>query len=311
VSAVAGQSNDLAVIPQNVELVHFGDIIDVDFVGGFEFDWRGTLTPDGFLDGLDGYSEPIFGLCRTEAQIAGDIARIYGKILRSPNVIVRIVDRSNRAVAKLEGAVRTPTRFRIGRKVTLSELIVLAGGLIDGTSGDISIFRPINMSCALTETTAKNDVEIVDRANGSQTISIKISEILTGRPDSNPTILSGDMIMVNRAAPVYVIGAVNNPRPIHSAGQLNVTGAVAMAGGLAKDADGGKFTISRREGSEVKAIDGDLGSIDRKQADDIPLKPFDIVDISGKGVARKKYAPVMVADQAVRLGGELPLRIIE
>ena len=46
-------------------LVHFGDLIDVDVLGGFEFDWRGTLDPDGFLAGFDSFDEPVFGHCRT------------------------------------------------------------------------------------------------------------------------------------------------------------------------------------------------------------------------------------------------------
>ena len=30
------------------DLIHFGDVIDVDVVGSLEFDWRGGLTPEGF-----------------------------------------------------------------------------------------------------------------------------------------------------------------------------------------------------------------------------------------------------------------------
>ena len=52
------------------ELVHYGDIIDVDVVGSFEFDWRGRLTPEGFLDGYDRIEDPVFALCTPESAVA-------------------------------------------------------------------------------------------------------------------------------------------------------------------------------------------------------------------------------------------------
>ena len=66
------------------DLVHFGDVIDVDVVGGFEFDWRGTLTPDGFLDRMEGVTDPVYALCRSESEIAAEIAKILGRTLRDP-----------------------------------------------------------------------------------------------------------------------------------------------------------------------------------------------------------------------------------
>ena len=70
VSTVASQEATPTSTPVPPDdLVHFGDVIDVDVVGGFEFDWRGKLTTEGFLDGFDSYGEPIAGLCRSEEQI--------------------------------------------------------------------------------------------------------------------------------------------------------------------------------------------------------------------------------------------------
>ncbi|HKX84258.1 MAG TPA: hypothetical protein VJL58_08565, partial [Pyrinomonadaceae bacterium] len=57
------------------DLVHFGDLIDVDVVGSFEFDWRGTLNPEGFLDGLEHVDKPVYALCRSESDIARSIER--------------------------------------------------------------------------------------------------------------------------------------------------------------------------------------------------------------------------------------------
>ena len=43
-------------IPESeVNLIHSGDLIDVDVVGSIEYDWRGRLNPEGFLDGIEGF----------------------------------------------------------------------------------------------------------------------------------------------------------------------------------------------------------------------------------------------------------------
>ena len=286
-------------LPSNDELVHFGDVLDVDFVGAFEYDWRGTITPDGNLDGLDSYGDPIRALCRNETQIAADISKAYSKILRDPKVVVRIIDRSNRAVARLDGAVRTPTRFKLQREVRLRELLVLAGGLTDDTSGEISIFRPRNLNCTVSP-----------QDNGSQMIAIKINDLLIGKPEANIQILSGDIIDVVRATPVYVIGAVNSPRPVFSTGEITLSRAVASAGGLAKDADGGKVTIFRRVGAESKVEETDLTKIKRGELVDVVLKPFDIIDVAVKGSGKRKNPPVAISTvKTERL--ELPLRVID
>ncbi len=289
------------------ELVHYGDVIDVDVVGGFEFDWRGTITPEGHLDGLETFDAPIFALCRTEADIAADVVRAYAKILRDPKVIVRIIDRSNRALARVDGAVRTPTRFSIRREVTLKELLVLAGGFISGASGEISIFRPGNLSC---DRTAGPPVEPKD--NRTHTTVIKISDILSGKVSSDPVVLSGDIVTVSRALPVYVIGAVNNPGTIYLSSELTLSRAIATAGGMAKDAKGNAATIFRRSGAGTSPIEVDLAKIERGEVEDEVLRSFDIIDVPVKGEGIRKYPPASPSAGAMDIPwSQMPLKIVE
>jgi protein involved in polysaccharide export with SLBB domain len=294
--------------------VHLGDVVDVDIVGGFEFDWRGKLNPDGYLDSLVGMTEPILGLCRTEKEIAADVAKGYSNILREPVVVVRIIDRSSRAPARLDGAVRTPTRFRLLRPVSLRELLVLAGGLTDAASGEITIFRPANLSCS-NRTDLNKDPEKSGNGpgdNGSQTTNIKISELITGNDAADPQILSGDIITVTRAAPFYVIGAVNNPRPIYSHTEMTVSRAVASAGGPSRDADPTRISIYRRVGDETQVIGVDLIKVKRGDSKDEVLRQFDIVEVASKGGAKRKYPPLAVSEGILgRAQTELPLRVIE
>ncbi|HEX3101581.1 MAG TPA: SLBB domain-containing protein, partial [Pyrinomonadaceae bacterium] len=312
-SAIYSQTPSPTPISEE-DLAHFGDVIDVDILGGFDFDWRGTLTPDGYLNGV-GFNEPIYGLCRSEAEIAASAVKAFSKILRDPKVVVRIVDRSNRAVVRLEGAVKTPTRFRIKRPIRLTELLVLAGGLTDDVSGDISIFRPRDLNCRPSSPQATNNSDkssSLPSDNRSETITIKISDLLIGSTAANIQILSGDMIDVQRAVPVYVIGAVNSPRPVYSRANITVSRAIASAGGLAKGADPTKISIFRRDGTESRSIDVDYDKIKRGVTDDIVLSSFDIIDVASKGGGKRKYPPELAnSAKNGRNGKELPLRVID
>ncbi len=284
------------------DLVHFGDLIDIDIVGGFDFDWRGGLTPEGFLDGSD-FAEPVFALCRSESEIAAEIEKFLGRTLKDPKVVVRIIDRSNRAVARLDGAIRTPTRFQIKRAVRLRELLIIAGGLLDGASGEISIFRPQKVSCAVTSSPTDN---------ASQTLNIKIADLLSGKEAANPLIVSGDLITVSRALPIYVIGAVVSPRPIFSRDQITLSRLIATAGGLSKEADAGRVFIFRREGLEVRSIEADLEKIKNGDSNDEVLLPFDIIEVAAKGGSKRKYPPVTVEDPSNKRSAQnMPLRVID
>jgi len=287
---------------QEPERVHFGDIVDVDFVGGFEFDWRGGLTQDGNLDGLAEADEPVYALCKTESEIAAAVAKAYAKTLREPKVVVRIVDKSNRAVVQLFGAVKTPVRFKLLRAASLRELLVLAGGLTDDASGEITLFRPRDIGC-------DNQSPQADAV--SRTLKIAVADLIAGKPDADPAILSGDVITVERAPAVYVIGAVNNPRPIYSRSEMTVIRAIATAGGLAKEADGKHATILRREGGDTRSLDVDLAIAKSDPQKDTVLKAFDILDVASRGGGRRKLPPQreVLGSQSNR--SQPPLRVVD
>lgn len=314
---VVSQSPTPTAIPETAkneaDLIHFGDVIDVDFVGTLEYDWRGTLKSDGLLDGLDEFLS-IIGLCRAETDVAADLARVYSKILRDPKVTVKIVDRSNRAVARLDGAVKMPTRFRILRPILLKEMIVTAGGFTDDVSGEIVILRPSGLNCVEMATGSNDHQPGVKGAsgNGLITTNILISDLLSGKESADPLILSGDIITVGKAVPIYVIGAVNNPRPIYSHSGMTLTRAIATAGGLTKGAVEQKISIYRREGTNSTIIQIDLSKIKNGELNDVDLKPFDIIEVTFKGRAPRKYSPVIATgDNKVGNISDLPLRIID
>lgn len=280
--------------------IHQGDVIEIDELGGFDFDWRGKLTPEGFLDAFTKVADPIYARCRTTEQLAADVSKAYSTVLRNPSVNVRILDTSGRATAFLYGAVRQPLRFQIKRSVSLRELLIVSGGLTDRASGEISIYRPDSVSCeALTD-------------DPSRMINIKVADIIGGSAAADPKILSGDIITVEEVRPVYVIGGIERPGKADWRDGLTVSRAVASVGGVTKKGVGGRAVIYRRMVGTPQIIEVDLDSIVSGAANDVPLKPYDIIDIPLKGSAKRKLPPV-VDDPDVRPadGSSLPLRIID
>ncbi|MBK9152945.1 MAG: hypothetical protein IPM25_01780 [Chloracidobacterium sp.] len=144
---VAGQGTIAATARDVKERIHVGDIVDVDVLGSFDYDWRGGLNPEGFLDNFNKVATPVFALCRTPDELAGVIEKEYGVFLRTPDVRVRIVDRSNRPVAYVHGAVKNPHRFRLLRPASLIELLVYSGGITDRSRGEVTIFRNPALNC--------------------------------------------------------------------------------------------------------------------------------------------------------------------
>jgi len=308
---ISAPANLPALSQNTAELVHFGDLIDVDVVGSFEYDWRGSLNPEGFLDGLDRIEEQIYGLCKSEDELAAVISKQYSVALRDPKVIVKIVDRSNRAVVFLDGAVKFPQRFQIKRPVLLNELLVISGGITDKTSGEIKIFRPRNLNCESQQGESIGDASQAGQSNGSNVTLIKITDLLSGMQEANPRILSGDIITVVEALPIYLIGGVAVPKQISSRSELTLSRAIASAGGVSKNGLEDKITIFRRDGKERLVIETSLKKIKANQAEDPVLRAQDIIEVGEKGRERRKFPPSVEAPAAGDNFTKLPLRIID
>ncbi|MGD9563338.1 MAG: SLBB domain-containing protein [Pyrinomonadaceae bacterium] len=292
-----------------VERIHLGDIVDVDVVGSIEFDWRGGLTPEGFLNGLERAQEPIFALCRTESEVAATVAERFASFLRDPKVIVRIVDRSNRALAYLTGAVRTPQRFQLRRPVTLRELIILSGGITDRSDGVITIFRPPNISCAGPLDSQGPGTRAPQTK--PKTISIAIADLMGGVPAADSNILSGDIVTVVEASPVFVIGGVNAPKRMNLTPDLTLLRAIAAAGGVSRSYSGQKARIHRRNPAP-KVLEFELRKLERANIDDPRLQPYDVIEIEQKGSGSKKLVPVEEPPEMnPQTMSRLPLRIVD
>lgn len=314
-AAQNGTENSQNKISEN-DLIHSGDLIDVDILGSSEFDWRGTLTPEGNLAGLDFIEESVYALCKNVEEVEKNVAAAYSKLLRDPKVKVTILDRSNRPLATVFGAVKSQQRFQIKRPVLLNELLVLAGGFTDKSSGVIQIFRSKGLTCGKNETFKLENDTIAERSvqtsqgKAAETLKFSVSDLLTGK--YNPQILTGDIVTVLEANPIYVTGGVNSPKTISSREKLTLSRAISSAGGFAKDAEVNDVIIFRRDGASTKIIEIEYGKITAGGEDDPVLQDFDIIEVGVKGRSKNKFPPIIEkVDLTPKPLSSLPLRIID
>jgi len=277
---------------QVINRIHFGDILEIDVAGSTEYNWRGTINPEGFIDGLELAQEPIYALCNTEKDLAEKIEKAYSKFLREPKITVRIVDIQNRPPAIMFGAIRNPSRFRLKRLVRLSELIRFADGLTENASGEIEILRSKKASC-------------IPYDEETQIIKIKISDLLEGKEESDPFILSGDIVTITEAKPVYVIGSVASPGKIFLRPNMTLSQAIASVGGLTKKSSK-KAIVFRKEKDKTTTIELDLD----KQSENFTVQAYDVIQVEEKGKPSGKVRLEEIEEKKPTIS-QLPLKTIE
>jgi protein involved in polysaccharide export with SLBB domain len=229
-----------------IDRIHQGDVLDIHVSGYTEYDWRGSINPEGFLDGFERITTPIYAQCKTLRELEQAFDKLLGETLRDPKTKITFADRSKRPYATIDGAVQTPLRLQLRRPARLSEIVVNAGGFTDRASGKVMISRPAGLSCFEQPPSTR-----------SQTFDIDLTDLLAGDASADPIIVSGDLIVVIEASPVYLLGAVQAQGKIDYRPELTVGRAVDSAGGLAKGANASSVKIFRRDGGS-KMIDVDL-----------------------------------------------------
>jgi polysaccharide export outer membrane protein len=270
-----------------------GDVLDVR-VFGQDLNATAQVDSDGNISSLPFLEKPIPAKCRTEKQVQKDIAAAYAKFINSPQVSVRIIERNSRQPATVFGAVRQATIVRMQRKVRLNELMAASGGFTERASGTIQILHTEPLMCP--EPGEEAEAAPIDGTRIPLQI-VKIAELRMGKLEANPIIRPGDYILVTEAEPVYITGSVVSPQGVYVRDQLTLTRAIAMVGGVKKEAKTSDVRIYRQKpGSpEQETIEVDLAAIKKKQKPDVLLQPFDIIDVPESGMlSRNRLLPTMM-----------------
>src|SRR5688572_2366506 len=221
-------------------------------------------------------SEEIQAACRTESELAKDIASRYLPLMRNPQVDVFIKEYNSRPVAVI-GAVNAPGRFQLQRRIRLLDLLSYAGGPGERAGGNIQVVH--GSTYAVCEAsmprmaTNKNDVPGIS--------VFKLRDTLAGNGRSNPYVRPGDVITVLEFEQIYVIGNVIKPSSFPLKERITLSQAIAMAGGTLPDSQTDRIRILRQNASNnaKQELVVDLKAINRRHAPDVVLQPNDIVEV--------------------------------
>jgi polysaccharide export outer membrane protein len=260
-----------------------GDVLDIRVFGQPDLSSTVQVDGDGNLSSLPFLEAPILAKCRTEKDVQKDIAAAYSKFINNPQVSVRISERNSRQPATVFGAVRQPTRVEMKRKVRLNELMAVSGGFTERASGTIQILHTEPIMCP--EPGEEAEASPIDATKLPFEI-IKISELRSGKPESNPVIRPGDVVLVTEAEPVYITGSVVSPTGIFLRDQLTLSRALAMVGGPRKEAKLSDVRIYRQKpGSpEQEIIRVDYSAIKKNEKPDVLLQAYDVIEVPEAGM---------------------------
>jgi len=256
-----------------------GDVLEVRVFGQNDLNSTVQVDGDGNLSSLP-FLDSIPAKCRTEKQVQKDIALAYGRLIKDPQVSVRVMERKSRQPASVSGAVRTVGKVPTERKIRLNELIAASGGITEKAAGTIQILHTEPLLCP----GPGEEAEALPVAGTAIPLQVvKISELRNGTV--NPVIRSGDLVLVTEAEPVYITGSVVQPGSIMLSDELTLSKALAMVGGTRKDAKLSDIRIYRQKGNQAQdVLKVDFEAVKKNQRPDIFLQPYDVIEVSDTGL---------------------------
>jgi protein involved in polysaccharide export with SLBB domain len=167
------------------------------------------------------------------------------------------------------------------RKATLLELLSLAGGPKEEAGGTVQVFRTQAPVCAEDKEDSNWLATSSDPTNMASRI-YKLNDVRLGRDESNPMIYPGDVIVVEKAPPVYVIGEVNTPQGVYIKEHGMTLGeAIAKIGGVKREAKTKDIKVYRLKpnSKDREIISANYDLIKKGQQKDILLEPYDIIEV--------------------------------
>jgi polysaccharide export outer membrane protein len=262
------------------DLLGPGDVLEIRVFGQHDLNSTAQVDGDGNLSSLP-FLDPIPAKCRTELAVQKEIAVAYSRLIKDPQVSVRVVARNSRQPASVSGAVRQGGKIQMDRRMRLNELIAASGGLTDKAAGTIQILHTQPLLCPGPGEQAEA-LPIAGTAVPLQVL--KISDLAKGT--ANPFIRPGDLVLVTEAEPVYITGSVVSPGGILLRDQLTLSRALGMVGGLRREANPSEIKIYRQQAgsAQQKIIKVDFEAVKKNQEPDVFLQPYDVIEVSNSGI---------------------------
>lgn len=211
------------------------------------------------------------------------LIRLFGaSLLEDPQVTVSIKEYRSQYFYVM-GAVKQTGRYSLMQSMDILDALAAAGGLDDKADANIRIHRIVP-----AQNPAGSDPGSASPSINTAVIDVNLGELLeSGQIANRISINSGDVVEVKekREVSYYVLGDVPKPGAfqISANKHMNLSRALANAGGLLKTAAGNKVTIIRQNdnGEMPEQIKVDAYRVLKGKVQDIELCENDIVLVPG------------------------------
>lgn len=287
-------------------LIGPGDEITGKVLGEPQFDFVATVDENGTIE-VPFFDKPVSAKCLSERELRIEVTKLLARYLRNPQASVRVTKRDSRPPVSIYGEVRQQLQFNLTRRAYLLEVISSAGGVTEKSGGVVQVFRTNPPICSAPnssndwKTTASGDLDVPSRI-------YSLATMREGRDEANPEILPGDIVVVPKAAPVYVTGEVIRPGELSiPEGGLPLTQAIAMSSGITREAKTKNVKIYRRKvgATQPEVISANYELIRKGSETDIMLQPFDIVEVDK---SPKKFTDYLM-EFVTGIPGRIPIPI--
>lgn len=238
-------------------LIGPGDLVYVDV-----FDTP-QLSQEVRVDDAGTVRLEFVGAVKVAGKTPADAAKIIetqlvdDQIMRKPQVTVKVAEYATQNVS-VSGEVKNPGTYQITTSLPILRVLSMAGGLTE---------------------MADRNVTIQHRGDASRAQYYLSNNALQALSD--PVLVEpGDLVVVPRAAVVYVLGDVARPGgyPITTNdSHLTVLQAIAMAGSANKTSVQSRVRLIRKtpQGQQEMAVR--LAAIEKGKQPDLVLEPDDII----------------------------------
>lgn len=137
-------------------------------------------------------------------------------------------------------------------------------------------------------TDQKSSFEAAPESGPVDRLTVNLNELMEkGNTKNNILLQAGDVVTVPHAGVVYVLGAVGKPGGIvltDDREEMTALKVLALAGGFTSTAKSSHAVVVRRDAQgKEQALDVDLKKIRNRQAEDIALRPSDILYVPQSG----------------------------
>ncbi len=244
-----------------------GDVLKIDVIGESDFSGTFTVNGDGNITLKYIGDFKVGGL--TIDEVKKKLYTILNKdYINNPNIKIKILEYKSKKIVVL-GEVNRPGEYYLKKnRITILEVISMAGGLSDNCGNLAIVFRKV-----------KGKTEF-------KKIEIKIGDILSGIEKPDKIFIYPDDIINfpkkredNPNLKVYIEGKVVKPGAYKYVKGMTVYQLCLEAGGFAEfSAENRAYIIRNVKGKTVK-IKVNLKKVRKGKAKDINLKPGDRVII--------------------------------